>query len=104
MQNFGNFKKGFVAHAYHAGPNAQLSDPGRNGVQAEQFAVAVHHSSDLVVKKEILGEIPLNFTLKTMKQDLPIYLAVVNVYLQDFVNLAALGCLERAVEGIFDLE
>ena len=54
--------------------------------------------------EEILGEIPLNFTLKTMKQDLPIYLAVVNVYLQDFVNLAALGCLERAVEGIFDLE
>lgn len=54
--------------------------------------------------EEILGEIPLNFTLKTIKQDLPIYLAVVNVYLQDFVNLAALECLKRAVEGIFDLE
>ena len=54
--------------------------------------------------QEILGEIPLNFTLKTMEQDLPIYLAVVNIYLQDFVDLAALECLRIGVESRFDLE
>ena len=52
--------------------------------------------------EEILGEIPLNFTLKTMEQDLPIYLAVVNIYLQDFVNLAALECVKMAVKGVFE--
>ena len=53
--------------------------------------------------KEIIGEIPLSFTLNTMEQDLPIYLAVVNIYLQDFVDLMALECLRGAVEGMIEL-
>ena len=53
--------------------------------------------------KEIIGEIPLNVTLNTMEQDLPIYLAFVNVKLQDSTDWAALECLRGAVEGMIEL-
>ena len=54
--------------------------------------------------KEIIGEIPLSFTLNTMEQDLPIYLAVVNIHLQNFMDLAALESLRIGIESRFDLE
>ena len=54
--------------------------------------------------EEILGEIPLKFTLKTMDQDLPIYLATVNINLQNFVDFGALESLKEAVESSFHVE
>ena len=52
--------------------------------------------------QEIIGEVPLNLTLNSLNHDLPIYLAVVNIYLQDFVNLKALSHLQTVLERMYD--